>query len=71
MKLKIVEKIAKEHILLNNSPIFNCGAHDRIYAGMANHCTVLTDTNPYLKRTLKDGETILLYDLKDIKSLTL
>ena len=63
------EKIAKEHILLNNSPIFNCGAHDRIYAGMANRSAVLTDTNPYLKRTLKDGGNILLYDLKDIKSL--
>jgi len=63
------EKIAKEHILLNNSPIFNHGAHDRIYAGMANHCAVLTDENPYLQRTLKDGENVLLYSQTDEKSI--
>ena len=63
------EKIAKEHILLNNSPFFNRGAHDRIYAGMANHCAVLTDTNPYLKRTLKDRENIMLYNLKEEKGI--
>ncbi len=63
------EKIAKEHILLNNSPFFNRGAHDRIFAGMANHCVVLTDENPYLRRNLKDGENIMLYSLKDTKSI--
>ncbi len=64
------EKIAKEHILLNNSPIFNRGAHDRIYAGMANHCVVMTDTNPYLRREMKDGENICLYSLKDMQTVT-
>lgn len=63
------EKIAKEHILLNNSPFFNHGAHDRIYAGMANHCAVLTDENPYLHRTLKDKENIVLYSIKDEKGI--
>lgn len=63
------EKIAKEHILLNSSPIFNRGAHDRIYAGMANHCVVLTDENPYLKRTFLDGEHMMMYSLKDTESL--
>lgn len=63
------EKIAKEHILLNNSPFFNYGAHDRIYAGMANHCAVLSDVNPYLKKTLNDGKNIMLYSLKDEKHL--
>lgn len=63
------EKMAKEHILLNSSPIFNRGAHDRIYGGMANRCVVLTDENPYLRRTLKDGENVMLYSLKDEKSL--
>lgn len=63
------EKIAKEHILLNNSPFFNHGAHDRIYAGMANRCVVLSDENPYLKRTLKDREHLMLYSLKDENTL--
>lgn len=64
------EKIAKEHILLNSSPIFNRGAHDRIYAGMANHCTVMTDTNPYLRSNMRDGKNICLYSLKDMKSVS-
>lgn len=59
------EKIAKEHILLNNSPIFNRGAHDRIFAGMANHCAVLTDENPYLREHFTDGKNIELYSLTD------
>lgn len=63
------EKIAKEHILLNNSPFFNRGAHDRIYAGMANRCVALTDTNPYLERTLSDRENIMLYSIKDEKGI--
>lgn len=63
------EKMAKEHIMLNSSPIFNRGAHDRIYGGMANHCVVLTDENPYLRHTLKDRENIMLYSLKDEKTL--
>ena len=63
------EKMAKEHIMLNSSPIFNRGAHDRIYGGMANRCVVLTDENPYLHQTLKDRENVMLYSLNDEKSL--
>ena len=36
---------------------------------MANHCAVLSDANPYLKKTLNDGENIMLYSLKDEKTL--
>jgi len=61
------EKIAKEHILLNNSPFFNHGAHDRIYAGMANRCAVLSDENPYLKRTLKNRENDIIQELRTCK----
>jgi hypothetical protein len=57
------EKIAKEHILLNVSPIFNRGMHDRIPAGMANHTVVLTDTNPYLQEHFSDGKELSLYSL--------
>ena len=64
------EKIAHADVLLNVSPFFNHGAHDRIFAGMANHCTVLTDQNPYLKRILKDGEQVCMYSLKDIRTLS-
>jgi spore maturation protein CgeB len=50
------EKIAREEILLNVSPIFSHGLHDRVLAGMANHTAVLTDANPYLERIFKNGE---------------
>lgn len=64
------EKIAREQILLNVSPIFNRGLHDRILAGMANKTAVLTDENPYLRTHLKDGENIALYSLKNMESLS-
>ncbi len=63
------ERIAREEILLNVSPIFSHGMHDRIPAGMANGTVVLTDENPYLARRFADGETIAFYSLKDIDTL--
>ena len=64
------ERIAKEHILLNVSPIFNRGMHDRVPAGMANHTVVLTDGNPYLSREFLVGEEICCYDLAKIETLS-
>lgn len=58
------ERIAREQILLNVSPIFNRGMHDRIPAGMANHTVVLTDENPYLARKFKKDEEICFYSLE-------
>lgn len=63
------ERIAKEEILLNVSPIFNRGMHDRILAGMANETAVLTDENPYLKKHFADGEHIVFYQLDNMGSL--
>lgn len=64
------EKIAKAQILLNVSPIFSRGLHDRVVAGMANRTAVLTDTNPYLKKHFKDGENLCLYSLSDLHTLS-
>lgn len=58
------ERIAKAHVLLNVSPIFNRGMHDRVPAGMANHAVVLTDENPYLRRTFTGGKELLFYSLE-------
>ena len=58
------ERITKAHVLLNVSPIFNRGMHDRVPAGMANHAVVLTDENPYLRRTFTDGKELLFYSLE-------
>lgn len=64
------ERIAKEPLLLNVSPIFNRGVHDRMFAGMANRTVVLTDENPYLRAHFKDREEIALYSLKELESLS-
>lgn len=64
------ERIAKAHIVLNVSPIFNRGMHDRIPAGMANRAVVLTDGNPYLEKQFKDGREISFYSLADLHTLS-
>lgn len=47
--------IAQNRVLLDSSPFFYGGMHDRIPAAMANKTLLLTDDNPYL-RTQFDGE---------------
>lgn len=64
------ERIAKAHILLNVSPIFNRGMHDRIPAGMANRAVVLTDGNPYLETHFTDGKELCFYSLDDLHTLS-
>jgi spore maturation protein CgeB len=63
------EKIAREEILLNVSPIFSHGLHDRVLAGMANHTAVLTDANPYLERIFTKGE-VAFYSLSNLATLS-
>lgn len=64
------ERIAKSHILLNVSPIFNHGMHDRIPAGMANRSVVLTDYNPYLASRFGDERELTFYSLEDMGTLS-
>ncbi len=60
------ERIARAHVLLNVAPIFNCGMHDRIPAGMANGAVVLTEKNSYLERQFTDGKELMFYSLTDL-----
>lgn len=64
------EQIARAQILLNVSPIFNRGMHDRIVAGMANGSVVLTDGNPYLEKRFVNGREMCFYSLTDAGDLT-
>lgn len=64
------DRIAREQILLNVSPIFNRGLHDRVLAGMANRTAVLTDGNPYLEAHFCHGENICLYSLASLHTLS-
>lgn len=63
------ERIARAHVLLNVSPIFNRGMHDRIPAGMANHTVVLTDENPWLKEHFTDERELSFYSLSRLDTL--
>ncbi len=64
------EKIAREQIMLDVSPIFNRGIHDRAIAGMANRTVVLTDENPYRRSNFKDRMDMMFYSLTRIDSLS-
>lgn len=59
-------RIAKAPLLLNVTPFFPCGMHDRIAAGMANHTAVLTDENAYLNTRFTDGRELCFFDLKNL-----
>jgi hypothetical protein len=62
---KSYRRIAECKVLLNSSPFFYGGMHDRIPAGMANHTLVLTDANPYLERTFADTLCMQMYSMRD------
>lgn len=64
------EKIARDQIMLDVSPIFNRGIHDRAIAGMANRTVVLTDENPYRSSHFKNREDLMFYSLSEIGSLS-
>ena len=63
------ERIAREQVLLDVSPIFNRGIHDRILAGMANRAAVLTDENPCRSARLSARRDVMFYSLKDLTTL--
>lgn len=63
------DKIAKEHILLDISPMFHHGIHDRVFGGMANWTVVLTEANPCKKKYFTHGKEMFFYSLKKEKEL--
>ena len=58
--------ISGHRLLIDSSPFFKKGLHDRITAGMANRTIVLSDDSKYKKETL--GSVISTYDLRKLKS---
>lgn len=67
--LACLQRIANARISLNVMPWFKDGAHDRVFNAMANGSLCLTDHSIYLDETLKDGENVVFYDLKDLNAL--
>lgn len=59
--------IAKSRILVDSSPFFKMGVHDRVYAGMANNTVVMTDSNKYRENILNG--IAQMYHLNDIDDI--
>ncbi len=59
--------IAQSRVLVDSSPFFKKGVHDRVYAGMANNTVVMTDSNDYRRNILNEkAEMYKLNDSDDI-----
>ena len=56
------QMIADAKILLNITPGFLGGVHDRVYSARVNRTLCFTEKNPYTESHFKDGEEIVLYD---------
>lgn len=64
-----VQMIADAKILLNTTPGFHGGLHDRVYTGMLNGCVCLTEKSSCAGQILTDGEDAVLYDPKDLPGM--
>lgn len=56
-------------IVLNTMTWFKSGAHDRIFNGMLAGAAVVTDDSTYLQREFTDGKELVMFSLKEMKSL--
>ena len=63
------QRIARAPLLLNVTPFFPQGMHDRVVAGMANRTVVMTEENDYLRGAFGDQRELCFYDLTDMTSM--
>lgn len=63
------QMMAEYAVMLNVSPLFKAGAHDRVFGAMANETACLTDRNIYMDKTFEDGKNIMLFSFKEIEAL--
>ncbi|MCF2642467.1 MAG: glycosyltransferase [Lachnospiraceae bacterium] len=64
------QKIAEYQVLLNVSPLFRAGVHDRVFAAMANRTACITEQNRYMKKHFKEKENVMLFSVKDKTELS-
>lgn len=60
-----VEIMKQAQIVLNSSPMFKTGAHERIFYGLGSGAAVLTNQTAWIRDHYLENEEILLYDLKN------
>ena len=73
----ITELVSKAKIVVNASPNFNQGSHERVFTAMLNNAVVFSDKSSYYDEFYEDGKNILYYsmktldqDIEKLKSLT-
>lgn len=65
---EVVDKMCDSKIVLNVSPIYSNGTHERIFSAMLTGAICITDSNPYLEGIFKNNE-VSLYDICDVDTL--
>lgn len=69
MAPQILPMMNDAKIVLNTMTWFKAGAHDRIFNGMLAGAAVVTDDSAYLQREFTDGRELVMFSLKEMKSL--
>ena len=57
-----IQMIADAKMLLNTTPGFHGGLHDRVYSSMINGTVCLTERSRFAESVLQDGRDAVLYD---------
>lgn len=65
---KMLEYICDSKVVLNVSPSFLEGVHDRVSCAMLNGSVALSNVSSYLKNNFSDGEDILFYNCNDFEN---
>lgn len=64
-----IQMIADAKMLLNTTPGFHGGLHDRVYSSMINGTVCLTERSRFAERVLQDGKDAVFYDSKKSEDL--
>ncbi|MCR5273570.1 MAG: glycosyltransferase [Lachnospiraceae bacterium] len=62
--------MANSKMLVNLSPEFHGGVHDRVYSAMSAGCAVVTDHNDEVEKEFDIGQNIVTYDRGDVFDFT-
>lgn len=67
--LTCLRMLRQAKVSLNVMPWFKDGAHDRVFNSILNGAVCVSDTSRYLCETLKEGEGVCYYRLKQLEEL--
>ncbi len=65
-----LQLMANAKMLVNTTPGFHGGLHDRVYSAMMNHTLCFTEASQFAKQALSDGEEAVLYDSRHLDALS-